>query len=177
MIRKLTISVLVNDEPGVLQRVTGLLGRRGFNIDSITVGSTGKQRLSRMIIVTSGDERTMEQVNKQLQKLIDVIEVTDLSSCPMVARELVLIKVKAEPVERPEIVSVVDTFRASIIDIGPGNMIIQAIGEDDKIEAMIKLLQPYGILELARTGTTAMMRGESQYENEIGVPVLSILHG
>jgi acetolactate synthase-1/3 small subunit len=160
MIKKHTISVLVNDQPGVLQRVSGLFGRRGFNIDSITVGSSEETGLSRMIIVTTGDERTIEQVEKQLNKLIDVIRVFHLSSNQMVARELALIKVKAEPSKRPEILGVVDTFRASVIDIGPNNLIIQVVGELSKIEAMVELLQPYEILELSRTGTTSMIRGD-----------------
>jgi acetolactate synthase-1/3 small subunit len=160
MIKKHTISVLVNDQPGVLQRVSSLFGRRGFNIDSITVGDSEVTGLSRMIIVTSGNERTIEQVEKQLNKLIDVIQVSHLNSNPMVARELAFIKVKAEPSIRPEIFGVVDTFRASVIDIGPNNLIIQVVGELSKIEATVELLQPYGILELSRTGTTAMIRGD-----------------
>jgi acetolactate synthase-1/3 small subunit len=159
MNKKHTISILVNDQPGVLQRVSGLFGRRGFNIDSITVGSSEEIGLSRMVIVTTGDERTLEQVEKQLNKLIDVIQVFHLSAKPMVARELAFIKVKAESSIRPEILGVVDTFRASVIDIGPHSLIIQAVGDLGKIEAMVELLQPYGILELSRTGTTAMIRG------------------
>ncbi|WP_246628077.1 acetolactate synthase small subunit [Paenibacillus oenotherae] len=155
-----TISVLVNDEPGVLQRVSGLFGRRGFNIDSITVGGSEQIGLSRMIIVTSGDDRIIEQVEKQLNKLIDVIEVTHLSLHSIVERELAFIKVKAEPSKRPEILGVVHTFRASIIDIGPNSLIIQVVGELNKMEALIELLKPYGILELCKTGTTAMIRGD-----------------
>ncbi|MCR8631229.1 acetolactate synthase small subunit [Paenibacillus radicis (ex Xue et al. 2023)] len=158
MIKKHTMAILVNDQPGVLQRVSGLFGRRGFNIDSITVGGSEEAGLSRMIIVTTGDERTIEQIEKQLNKLIDVNQVLHLSSRPMVSRELALIKVKAEPSERPEILGVVDTFRASVVDIGPNSLIIQMVGEFGKIQAMIELLHPYEILELSRTGTTAMMR-------------------
>ncbi|TBL74520.1 acetolactate synthase small subunit [Paenibacillus thalictri] len=159
MMSKHTVSVLVNDQPGVLQRVSGLFGRRGFNIDSITVGNSEKAGISRMIIVTSGDERTIEQVEKQLYKLIDVIKVSHLSSEPMVTRELALIKIKLEPDKRPEIVSIVSTFRAAVIDIGSNNLIVQAVGDFEKIEALIHLLEPYGILELSRTGATAMIRG------------------
>jgi acetolactate synthase-1/3 small subunit len=159
MSQKHIIAILVNDQPGVLQRVSGLFGRRGFNIESITVGSSEEPGLSRMIIVTSGDEGTVEQVEKQLNKLIDVIRVSHLSSFPMVARELAFIKVKARPHQRPEILGLVDTFRASVIDIGPETLIIQVIGELGKIEAMFELLQPYGIVELTRTGTIAMTRG------------------
>ncbi|MHA6531049.1 acetolactate synthase small subunit [Paenibacillus sp. BAC0078] len=154
-----TISVLVNDQPGVLQRVSGLFGRRGFNIESITVGQSEEAGLSRMVIVTLGDQHTLEQIEKQLYKLIDVIKVVDLGSKPMVARELALIKVKAEPAERPEIMGVVETFRASVVDIGSTSLLVQVVGDTQKIDAMIELLKPYGIKELSRTGVTAMIRG------------------
>ncbi|MFD1775646.1 acetolactate synthase small subunit [Paenibacillus rhizophilus] len=157
-----TISVLVNDQPGVLQRVSGLFGRRGFNIESITVGQSEETGLSRMVIVTLGDEEQLEQIEKQLYKLIDVIKVVDLSSRPMVARELALIKVKADPSERPEIMGVVETFRASVVDIGSTSMLVQVVGDTQKIDAMIELLKPYGIRELSRTGVTAMIRGNVQ---------------
>lgn len=159
MIRRHTISILVNNQPGVLQRVSGLFGRRGFNIESITVGESEEAGLSRMVIVTQGDEKTLEQVSKQLYKLIDVIKVVDLSSNPMVSRELALIKVNAEPTMRPEILSIIETFRASVVDIGPSSMIVQVVGDSEKIDAMVELLNPYGIKELSRTGVTAMIRG------------------
>jgi acetolactate synthase-1/3 small subunit len=160
--QKHAISVLVNDQPGVLQRVSGLFGRRGFNIESITVGSSEEPGLSRMIIVTSGDNATLEQVQKQLYKLIDVIKVVDLSANAMVSRELALIKVNAEPSMRPEILGVVDTFRASIVDISPTTVIVQTVGDTAKIDAMIELLKPYGIQQITRTGVTAMTRGASK---------------
>jgi acetolactate synthase I/III small subunit len=160
MINKHTISAWVNDQPGVLQRISGLFGRRGFNIDSITVGNSEEPGLSRMIIVTTGDEQTVDQIEKQLSKLIDVIKVDHLSSSDMVARELCFIKVRVEPSRRPEILGVVNTFRASVIDIGPNSLIVQVVGELYKIEAMVELLKPYGILELTRTGATAMRRGD-----------------
>jgi acetolactate synthase I/III small subunit len=159
MIRRHTISILVNNQPGVLQRVSGLFGRRGFNIESITVGESEEAGLSRMVIVTQGDEKTLEQVSKQLYKLIDVIKVVDLSSNPMVSRELALIKVNAEPTMRPEILSIIETFRASVVDIGPSSIIVQVVGDSEKIDAMVELLNPYGIKELSRTGVTAMIRG------------------
>ena len=159
MITKHTISILVNNQPGVLQRVSGLFGRRGFNIESITVGESEELGLSRMVIVTTGDDKTLEQISKQLYKLIDVIKVVDLSSNPMVARELALIKVSAEPAARPEILGVVETFRAAVVDIGPSSLIVQVVGDSDKIDAMVELLRPYGIKELSRTGATAMIRG------------------
>ncbi|MBG9736795.1 acetolactate synthase small subunit [Paenibacillus alvei] len=159
-ITKHTIAVIVNDQPGVLQRVSGLFGRRGFNIESITVGASEEQGLSRMVIVTTGDDQMLEQIEKQLYKIVDVIKVINLSSQPMVARELALIKVKAEPHVRPEILGVVETFRASIVDIGPNTLMVQVVGESQKIEAMIQLLEPYGIREISRTGVTALIRGQ-----------------
>ncbi|MET3208659.1 UNVERIFIED_CONTAM: acetolactate synthase-1/3 small subunit [Paenibacillus sp. PvR008] len=158
---KNTIAVLVNDHPGVLQRVSGLFGRRGFNIESITVGQSEEVGLSRMVIVTIGDANNLEQIEKQLYKLVDVIKVIDLSSKPMVARELAMIKVKAEPPQRPEIMGVVETFRAAVVDVGTTSLIVQVIGDTEKIDAMIELLKPYGIRELTRTGVTAMIRGNA----------------
>ncbi|MBO7744612.1 acetolactate synthase small subunit [Paenibacillus sp. MWE-103] len=157
-----TIAVLVNDQPGVLQRVSGLFGRRGFNIESITVGTSEEAGLSRMVVVTTGDDNTLEQIIKQLYKLIDVIKVVDLSANPMVGRELALIKVSAEPSTRPEIMGVVETFRAAVVDIGTGSMMVQVVGDTEKIDAMIELMKPYGIRELSRTGVTAMVRGNAK---------------
>lgn len=160
--KKHTIAVIVNDQPGVLQRVSGLFGRRGFNIESMTVGSSEEAGLSRMVIVTSGDDHTLEQVTKKLYKLIDVIKVIDLSSNPMVGRELALIKVNAEPASRPEILGVVETFRAAVVDIGTHSLMVQVVGDTEKIDAMVELLKPYGIRELSRTGVTALNRGNSK---------------
>ncbi|QGQ97632.1 acetolactate synthase small subunit [Paenibacillus psychroresistens] len=151
-----TISLLVNNHPGVLHRVAGLFGRRGFNIESITVGQSEELGLSRMTIETSGDNKTLDQVKKQLNKLIDVVTVVDLSANTMVARELVLIKVRVLPHTRPEIFSIINIFRAFIIDVSLENLIVQATGDRIKIAKMIELLVPYGILEISRTGVTAM---------------------
>ncbi|MNQ81594.1 Acetolactate synthase small subunit [compost metagenome] len=123
------------------------------------MGESEENGLSRMVIVTTGDDNTLEQISKQLYKLIDVIKVVDLSSNPMVARELALIKVNAEPIMRPEILGIVETFRAAVVDIGPASLIVQVVGDSDKIDAMVELLRPYGIRELSRTGVTAMIRG------------------
>jgi acetolactate synthase-1/3 small subunit len=123
------------------------------------VGSSEEAGLSRMVIVTSGDDHTLEQVQKQLYKLIDVIKVIDISGSPMVGRELGLIKIGAEPSARPEILGIVDTFRAGVVDIGPTTLIVQVVGDSEKIDAMIELLKPYGIRELSRTGVTALTRG------------------
>ncbi|MFF2481887.1 acetolactate synthase small subunit [Paenibacillus sp. NPDC058071] len=160
--KKHTIAVIVNDQPGVLQRVSGLFGRRGFNIESITVGSSEESGLSRMVIVTTGDDHTLEQITKQLYKLIDVIKVIDLSSNPMVSRELALIKVSAEPSSRPEILGVVETFRAAVVDIGTHSLMVQVVGDTEKIDAMIELMKPYGIKEISRTGVTALNRGNAR---------------
>jgi acetolactate synthase I/III small subunit len=163
MMKRHTISILVNNQPGVLQRVSGLFGRRGFNIESITVGESEEIGLSRMVVVTNGDDTTLEQISKQLYKLVDVIKVVDLSSNPMVARELALLKVHAEPAARPEILGVVETFRAAVVDIGPNSMIIQVVGDSEKIDAMAELLRPYGIRELSRTLAAAMIRGLAKH--------------
>lgn len=159
MQEKHTISILVNDQPGVLARVANLFGQRGFNIESITVGQSEEKGLSRMIIVTSGDDKTIQQMMKQLHKLIDVIKVQHLSANPMVARELLLIKVEASAANRTEISGIVEPFRASIVDVGPHSLVIQATGDSEKIDALTEMLRPYGIKELCRTGVTALSRG------------------
>ena len=153
------LSVLVNDQPRVLARVANLLGRRNFNIESISVGESEEPGLSRMVIVTRGDERTMEQVSKQLHKLVDVIKVQDLSSHPVVARELMLVKVEAGPSTRTEIAGIVEPFRASVVDVGSNSIMVQVTGDREKLDALLDLLRPYGIKEIARTGVTALSRG------------------
>jgi acetolactate synthase-1/3 small subunit len=153
-----TIAILVNDYPGVLTRVANLFGQRGFNIDSITVGGTEEPGLSRMIITTGGDDHKIDQLMKQLSKLIDVISVTNLSANPFVSRELALIKVNATPSQLAELNGIVEPFRASIVDVGPTSLIIQATGDTEKIDALLVLLQSYGIIELTRTGSVAMAR-------------------
>ncbi|WP_128896154.1 acetolactate synthase small subunit [Longirhabdus pacifica] len=159
---KYTISILVNNQPGVLQRVAGLFARRGYNIESITVGSSEEQGLSRMIIVTTGDDKIVEQISKQLYKLIDVIKVVELSSNSTVSRELALIKVGIEVEQRQQIFGIVETFRASVVDVGSKTMMVQVVGGTDKVDAMIELLKPFGITGLSRTGVTALRRGLSQ---------------
>lgn len=153
------LSVLVNNEPGVLARVASMFSRRNFNIDSICVGETETPGISRMIIVTHGDSRTMEQVKKQLHKLIDVIKVHNLSESAMVARELMLLKVGVSPSDRSEVTGILEPFRAAIVDVGPDSLIVQATGDREKLDALVELLRPYGIKELSRTGVTALTRG------------------
>ncbi|MET3290693.1 acetolactate synthase small subunit [Brevibacillus fluminis] len=153
-----TIAVLVNDQPGVLTRVANLFGQRGFNIDSITVGATEEKGLSRMIISTGGSDQEINQLMKQLIKLIDCLSVTNLSENQMVSRELALIKVNAAPNQLVELNGIVEPFRATIVDIGPSSLIVQVTGDSEKIDALVTLLEPYGIAELTRTGSLAMAR-------------------
>lgn len=157
---KHTLSVLVNDHPGVLSRISGLFSRRGFNIDSLTVGPSEEVGLSRMTITTTGDEATVEQVIKQLHKLIDVIKVQDITADPMVERELLLVKVSANSNTRNEVTSLVEPFRATVVDVSRNSVIIQSTGNCEKNDALIELLRPYGLKEIARTGTTALVRGQ-----------------
>ncbi|MGO0059992.1 acetolactate synthase small subunit [Brevibacillus fluminis] len=153
-----TIAILVNDQPGVLTRVANLFGQRGFNIDSITVGATEEEGLSRMIITTGGSDQEINQLMKQLIKLIDCLSVTNLSENQMVSRELALIKVNAAPNQLVELNGIVEPFRATIVDIGPSSLIVQVTGDSEKIDALVTLLAPYGIAELTRTGSLAMAR-------------------
>jgi acetolactate synthase-1/3 small subunit len=154
------LAVLVENNPGVLTRVAGLFSRRGYNIDSLTVGRTENQNISRMTIVVEGDDLVLEQVTKQLHKLIDVIKINDITSDQYVDRELVLVKVSAEPSTRAEIMQIVDIFRARIVDIGRRTLIIECTGDEGKINAVIESLKPFGIKELVRTGKVAMLRGQ-----------------
>jgi acetolactate synthase I/III small subunit len=156
-----TITVLVENKPGVLARVSGLFARRGFNIESLAVSTTEDAGVSRMTIVVGGDDNVLEQITKQLHKLIDVIKVVDYQGIPIVQRELSMIKVSAEPANRAEIMQMVDIFRAKIIDISDKSFTIEVTGSVDKVDAMEKLLATYGIRELVRTGRIAMTRGSS----------------
>ncbi|MDI9634040.1 MAG: acetolactate synthase small subunit [Methanolinea sp.] len=155
-----TLSVLVENKPGVLSRVTGLFSRRGFNIESLAVGVCEEPGTSRITIVCIGDDAQIEQVMKQLNKLIDVIKVSDLTENDRVERELALIKVNAEPgSSRAEIMQLASIFRAQIIDVGAKTLVLSVAGETKKIDALEKLLRQYGVKELVRTGTIAILRG------------------
>ena len=156
-----TLVALVQDKPGVLTRIASLFRRRGFNIASLAVGKSELPGLSRMTFVVNGDDYTVNQVTKQLDKLIDVIRVSDISSQEMVARELALIKVGTTTATRGEIIQIVNLFRANIVDVGTQSMIIEITGEEDKINALNHLLQPFGVTEMHRTGLVAMVRGQS----------------
>ena len=154
-----TLSVLVENKPGVLTRVTSLFARRGFNIDSLAVGVTEDPSLSRITIVVGGNDTSLEQVAKQLHKLINVIKIQDLDPKEMVDRELVLYKVNAPADRRHEIIEIANVFRAKIVDVGKSTLTIEATGAGDKLSAMEDLLRVYGIKELARTGKIALSRG------------------
>lgn len=154
-----TISILVTNHPGVLARVAGLFSRRGFNIDSLAVGETEDPAYSRMTIVVRADERQLEQVTKQLFKLIDVLKVTDLTREDAVSRELVLLKVNAaDAAKRTEILQIVDIFRAKVVDVAENSLMVEITGDEGKVDGLLQLLRPYGIKEMARTGTIALLR-------------------
>lgn len=154
-----TITALVENKPGVLARVSGLFARRGFNIESLAVSITDDPSVSRMTIVVEGDDTVLEQITKQLHKLIDVMRVVDYQDIPIVERELAMIKVNADSHARPEIMQIVDIFRAKIIDISDKTFTVEVTGSVGKVDAIEQLLAPYGIRELVRTGRIAMMRG------------------
>lgn len=157
--QKRILSLLVDNTAGVLSRIAGLFSRRGYNIDSLTVGVTADERFSRMTVVCSGDEQILEQITKQLAKLVDVraIKVLDPANC--VSHELVMIKVSAKPEQRQGIIAVADIFRAKVVDVSKESLIIEMTGSKTKLEAFINLLGDYEILELARTGVTGLSRG------------------
>ncbi len=156
---KHVLAVLVENKPGVLTRVAGLFSRRGFNIDNIAVGETLEPGISRMTIAVQGDEAVLEQVEKQLNKLINVIKVSNLSHEPAVVRELILIKVKADPRTRTDVQQIVETFRGKVVDVSLDSMIIEVTGNEEKLDAIKLLLQHYGIQEVVRTGKVALLRG------------------
>src|ERR687891_2451324 len=157
--RKHTISILVENKFGVLSRVAGLFSARGYNIESLSVGETVDPVVSRMTVVVRGDEFVIEQVMKQLHKLIDVIKVTDLTDDSHVERELVLVRVNAEPQLRAEILRTADIFRARVVDVTPVSFVLEATGDEGKLEAFLELLRPMGIQEVVRTGKVAISRG------------------
>ncbi|MEG6512546.1 acetolactate synthase small subunit [Desulforamulus ruminis] len=159
-----TLAVLVENSPGVLARVAGLFSRRGYNIDSLTVGRTENPAISRMTIVVEGDDRILEQVTKQLHKLVDVIKINDITGSPHVDREMVIIKVGADSGSRGEIMQITQIFRASIVDYGHRNLTIECTGNQEKISAFEEALRPFGIKELVRTGKIAVLRG-SKFTN------------
>lgn len=158
--QKHTISLLVDNEPGVLARVAGLFTGRGFNIESLCVAETLEPSVSRITLVTRGDDAIAEQINKQLNKLINVIKVHDLTGTEFVQREMALIKVNAKADLRAEILRIVDIFRCNVIDVSPTHYTIEVTGTADKLSAILGLLRPIGIKEIARTGAIALSRGK-----------------
>lgn len=157
---KHTLLVLVDNQPGVLARVAGLFSRRGYNIDSLTVGPTEREDVSRMTIVVDVEEHYLEQVRKQLYKLINVREIIDVKEADAIERELVLIKVNSDAKTRPSIIEIVDIFRAKIVDVAKDNLSIEITGTESKVRALEDLLKPFCIIELVRTGVVALPRGK-----------------
>lgn len=160
------LSALVQNQPGVLAHVSGMFSSRGFNIDSLAVGETENPHLSRITVVVRGDDRHLEQVRKQLEKIVTVVKVHDISREDYVERDLMLIKVKAPASVRSEIQSLVQIFRGRIVDVSPDQVMVEISGQEKKIEAFIDAVRPYGILELARTGRIALVRGSRHLEDE-----------
>lgn len=159
---KHVISALVENKSGVLAHISGLFSARGFNIDSLAVGETEDPRFSRMTIVVEGDEPILEQVRKQLSSVIDVVKVEDFSDTSYVERDLMLMKVKCPPQKRTEVLELVRTFRGDTVDVGKDKLTIQLVGTEDKINAFIQLMRPYGIVEMARTGRVALSRSRRE---------------
>ena len=154
-----TLSVLVEDKPGVLARVAALFSRRGFNIESLAVGATEDKNMSRMTIVVSAEETPLEQITKQLNKLINVIKIIEQDDDNSVSRELALIKVRADAGTRSQVVEAANLFRANIIDVSPESLTVEATGNRGKIEALLRLLEPFGIREIAQSGMVSLSRG------------------
>lgn len=157
--RKVVFSILVDNTSGVLSRISGLFSRRGYNIDSLTVGTTADPRYSRATVVARGDEIILEQIEKQLNKLVDVIDVKRLEPETSICRELILLKLKVNEKNRQSVISVADIFRANVVDVAKESMVIELTGNQSKIEAFLNLLSDHEILELARTGITGLSRG------------------
>jgi len=155
---KHTLSVLVEDESGALSRIAGLFARRGFNIDSLAVGPAEAPGISRLTMVVEGDDQTLQQMTKQLDKLVNVLTVLDLSNLPAVERELMLLKVSAEGDQRGRILDLVQIFRAKVVDVSDDVLTLEVVGDPGKLVALEKLLAPYGIIEIARTGKVALKR-------------------
>jgi len=159
------ISALVENKPGVLAHVAGMFAARAFNIDSLVVGRTEDPELSRMTIVVVGDDKVLEQVRKQLAKIVPVVKVQDFVGQPVVARDLMLITISAPPAKRPEILSLIEMFKGKVVDIGQKFVMVEVSGPEEKIEAFINVCRPYGIKNVARTGTIAMPR-QAKVEKE-----------
>lgn len=163
--KKHVLTVLVENQAGVLSRISGLFSRRGYNIDSLSVGETEDATVSRMTIVVNADESTLEQIKKQLNKLIDVIKIVELKEETSIYRELALVKIAADKNTRAEIIEIANIFRAHIVDVAKDSLVIEATGDQGKITALTSMLEPYCIKEIIRTGITALQRGEKELKN------------
>ncbi|WP_418557438.1 acetolactate synthase small subunit [Longibaculum muris] len=161
---ELVLSILVHNSSGVLTRVSGLFARRGYNIDSLTVGTTNTEGVSRMTVVAHGDQQILEQIEKQLRKLEDVIEIFALPRSSSVYRELVMVKVEADQTTRADIVSIVDIFRAKIVDVSPHSMVIEVTGNHGKVDGLLAMLDGFNIVEIVRTGLSGIARGLSDFD-------------
>lgn len=161
---ELILSVLVRNSAGVLTRVSSLFARRGYNIDSLTVGPTNEENISRMTVVARGDQRILEQIEKQVRKLEDVIEIFALPRSSSVYRELVMIKVQSDASTRADIVSIVDIFRAKIVDVSPDSMVIEVTGDHGKINGLLAMLDGFNIVEIVRTGMAGIARGLNDFD-------------
>ena len=161
---KHVITALVQNQPGVLAHVAQMFAARGFNIDSLVVGRTEEPALSRMTIVVIGDDKVLEQVRKQLGKIVTVVKVRDFAEADFVERDLMLIRIHVTPEKRPEVVELVNLFRGRVVDVSRSNLMVELSGTEEKVEAFIDLVRPYGIRELARTGVIAMSRGSQKKE-------------
>jgi len=164
-----TLVAMVEDKPGVLNRMVSLFRRRRYNIESLAVGHSETPGISRMTLVVEGDDRVIEQVKKQLEKLVNVIELVDVTGKPAVIRELALIRVKAPPPRRAEVTQLVDLFRARVVDVDHNSLMVEVTGPEDKVNGLITLLEPFGIEEIVRTGRVAMVRGAQAKEYRITV--------
>ena len=160
------ISILVENEFGVLARISGMFSARGFNIENLSVNETLEPTVSRITLQTSGDDRVLEQIIKQLNKLVPVIKVVDLRDAPHVERELALVKVRADAATRNEVMTIADIFRAKIVDVSRRSYIVETTGSEDKVNALIELLKPIGITEIVRTGKVAMFRGTGTFTTD-----------
>jgi acetolactate synthase-1/3 small subunit len=160
--RKHTLSILVEDKSGVLSRIAGLFARRGFNIDTLTVGPTEDQRISRVTLTVDGALHPIDQVTKQLHKLVNVLKIRDLEPSETVTRELALFKINADGVHRGELVQIAEIFRGKVVDVTKRAMIIEVTGNSDKIEAFEEMVRPFGLIEMMRTGEIAIARGRSE---------------
>lgn len=159
--KKLVLSLLVENNPGVTSRISGLFSRRGFNIDSFSSGVTADPKYTRITIVASGDEQILEQIEKQLEKLEDVLDIKKLEPGASVTRELILVKIRAKDTERQSVINVTEIFRGKFVDVTKDSMVIELTGQQEKLDAFLDLLDGYEILELARTGITGLTRGSS----------------